>query len=155
AISEFSRIPADNEHYVESRLQLAYLYDKQNKYDDAIKSLKDALSKKPNDTEIMGFMVGVYQEKKDYPTAIELARNMVTADPKNDKFRFTLGALLDQNKQRDQAVAEMKKAIELNPRNAQALNYLGYTYAEQGTNLEEAEKLIKRALDIEPEDGFY
>ncbi len=49
----------------------------------------------------------------------------------------------------------MRKAIDLNPENAQALNYLGYTYAEQGTHLDEAEKLIKRALDIEPEDGFY
>jgi len=118
-------------------------------------TLKDALAKKPNDPEIIGFMVGVYQEKKDYPAAIDLARKMVAADPKNDKFHFTLGAALDQNKQRDEGMAEMKKAIELNPANAQALNYLGYSYAEQGTNLVEAEKLIKRALDIEPEDGFY
>jgi Flp pilus assembly protein TadD len=49
----------------------------------------------------------------------------------------------------------MKKAIELNPQNAQALNYLGYTYAESGRNLDEAERLIKRALVVEPEDGFY
>ena len=49
----------------------------------------------------------------------------------------------------------MRKAIELNPSNAPALNYLGYTYAESGTHLGEAEKLIKRALVIEPEDGFY
>jgi tetratricopeptide (TPR) repeat protein len=155
AIAEFDKIPGDNEHYVESRLQLAYLYDKQNKYDQALGALKDALAKKPNDPEIIGFMVGVYQEKKDYPAAIELARKMVAADPKSDKFHFTLGAALDQNKQRDEGMAEMKKAIELNPANAQALNYLGYSYAEQGTNLVEAEKLIKRALDIEPEDGFY
>jgi Flp pilus assembly protein TadD len=80
---------------------------------------------------------------------------MVAADPKNDKFHFTLGAALDQNKQREDGMTEMKKAIELNPANAQALNYLGYSYAEKGTNLGEAEKLIKRALDIEPEDGFY
>src|SRR5258708_8576603 len=52
-------------------------------------------------------------------------------------------------------MSEMKKAIELNPANAQALNYLGYSYAEQGTNLVEAEKLIRRALHIEPQDGFY
>jgi Flp pilus assembly protein TadD len=49
----------------------------------------------------------------------------------------------------------MKKAIELNPKNAQALNYLGYTYAEEGKNLDEAESLVKRALDLEPQDGFF
>ena len=52
-------------------------------------------------------------------------------------------------------IDEMKKAIALNPKNAQALNYLGYTYAESGQNLDEAESLIKRALTVEPEDGFY
>jgi Flp pilus assembly protein TadD len=49
----------------------------------------------------------------------------------------------------------MKKAIELNPQNAAALNYLGYTWAEMGIRLDEAENLILRALKIEPNDGFY
>src|SRR5258708_12141482 len=80
---------------------------------------------------------------------------MVATDPKNDKFHFTLGAALDFFFFKEKTAYEMKKAIELNPANAQALNYLGYSYAEKGTNLGEAEKLIKRALDIEPEDGFY
>jgi Flp pilus assembly protein TadD len=43
----------------------------------------------------------------------------------------------------------------MNPHNAAALNYLGYTYAEQGNRLDEAERLIRRALAIEPNDGFY
>jgi len=49
----------------------------------------------------------------------------------------------------------MKRAVELNPKNAAALNYLGYTYAEMGVQLDEAERLIRRALEIEPDDGFY
>jgi Flp pilus assembly protein TadD len=100
-------------------------------------------------------MVGIYQEKKDYPPAIELARKMVALEPKNDKFHFQLGALLDQNKNRPEGMEEMKRAIALNPKNAQALNYLGYSLAEQGADLDQAESLVKRALVIEPEDGFY
>jgi Flp pilus assembly protein TadD len=117
--------------------------------------LKEALIKKPNDAEIMGFLVGVYQEKKDYPSAIELAKRMVSLEPRNDKFHFTLGALYDEAKEKELGAAEMSKAIVINPSNAPALNYLGYTYAESGQRLDEAEKLIKRALKIEPEDGFY
>ncbi|MGH7877939.1 MAG: tetratricopeptide repeat protein, partial [Candidatus Binataceae bacterium] len=59
------------------------------------------------------------------------------------------------NKQKELGVAEMRQAIALNPKNAAALNYLGYTYAESGARLDEAEKLVKRALALEPEDGFY
>ena len=64
AIAEFNKIPESSDHYVESRLQLAYLYDKAKKYDDAIAALNEALKQKPNDTEIMGFLVGIYQRKK-------------------------------------------------------------------------------------------
>jgi Flp pilus assembly protein TadD len=103
----------------------------------------------------MGFLVGIYQEKKDYPSAIDLARKMVSLEPHNDKSHFTLGALYDEDKQKELGVAEMRRAIELNPSNAPALNYLGYSYAEAGKRLDEAEKLIRRALAIEPEDGFY
>ena len=49
----------------------------------------------------------------------------------------------------------MQRAIALNPQNAAALNYLGYTYAELGERLDEAEKLIRRALAIEPDDGYF
>jgi Flp pilus assembly protein TadD len=117
--------------------------------------LKQALAKKPDDPEIMGYLVGVYQEKKDYANAIGLAKEMVALEPHNDKYHFTLGALYDEDKQKQLGVAEMHKAIEINPSNAPALNYLGYSYAEAGTHLMEAEKLIRRALNLEPEDGFY
>ena len=49
----------------------------------------------------------------------------------------------------------MKKAIELNPEDVLVLNYLGYTWAEMGVQLDEAEDLIARALKIAPNDGFY
>ncbi len=48
----------------------------------------------------------------------------------------------------------MKKVIKLDPKDANALNYLGYTYTEMGQNLEEAERLIKKALTFKPGDGY-
>ncbi len=51
-------------------------------------------------------------------------------------------------------VEELKKAIEINPKNADALNYLGYSYAEKNINLSEAYELVMRALEIKPDDGY-
>jgi Flp pilus assembly protein TadD len=97
----------------------------------------------------------LYRKSKEYPKAIQAMERVVTLDPKNDEAYFQLGALHDENKNKEKSVANMKKAIELNPKNAAALNYLGYTWAEMGVQLEEAEELIKRALKIQPNDGFY
>jgi len=48
----------------------------------------------------------------------------------------------------------MKKVIAIDPQDAQALNYLGYTYVELDKNLEEAERLIRKAIELQPKDGY-
>jgi Tfp pilus assembly protein PilF len=48
----------------------------------------------------------------------------------------------------------MKAVIRVDPKNANALNYLGYTYADLGQNLDEAERLIKTAMQYKPNDGY-
>jgi len=48
----------------------------------------------------------------------------------------------------------MKAVIRLNAEHTNALNYLGYTYADLGINLDEAERLIKEALKHKPDDGY-
>jgi len=51
-------------------------------------------------------------------------------------------------------IAALKKTLALKPDNADALNYLGYTYAEKGERLDEAIVLIKRALILERDNGY-
>jgi tetratricopeptide (TPR) repeat protein len=48
----------------------------------------------------------------------------------------------------------MSRIIEINPDHADALNYIGYTYAEQGIRLDEAMSLIEKALRIKPDSGY-
>jgi tetratricopeptide (TPR) repeat protein len=48
----------------------------------------------------------------------------------------------------------MQKVLQIDPNHADALNYIGYTYAEQGIHLDEAMALIKKALGIRPESGY-
>jgi Flp pilus assembly protein TadD len=55
---------------------------------------------------------------------------------------------------RAEMIAALKKTLELKPDHADALNYLGYTYAEAGENLDEAIDLIKRALQIKRDNGY-
>jgi len=55
----------------------------------------------------------------------------------------------------DQVIAAMEKVIALDPKHATALNYLGYTFADRNMRLPDAEKLILRALEVRPEDGYF
>ena len=60
----------------------------------------------------------------------------------------------DKWNQKDASIEIMQKVITLDPEHANALNYLGYTYADLGRNLDEAERLIKKALKYKPNDGY-
>ena len=48
----------------------------------------------------------------------------------------------------------MRKALELQPEQPHVLNYLGYSWIDQGINLDEGMKMIKRAVDQRPDDGY-
>jgi Flp pilus assembly protein TadD len=51
-------------------------------------------------------------------------------------------------------VERLKKVIKINPEHADALNYLGYSYAEKGIHLDEAYSLVKKALALKPDNGY-
>ncbi len=53
------------------------------------------------------------------------------------------------------AIEIFLRVIALEPRNASALNYVGYTWAEKGWNLDRAEELVRKALEIDPENPQY
>jgi Flp pilus assembly protein TadD len=47
----------------------------------------------------------------------------------------------------------MRALLAIDPENAEALNFIGYRYAEQGVRLDEAEVLLRRALQAAPRSG--
>jgi tetratricopeptide (TPR) repeat protein len=70
-------------------------------------------------------------------------------------FYFQLGSAYERNQQFQDAETYFRKALELSPDFAEALNYLGYMWADRGENLNEAHTMIEKALKIEPKNAAY
>jgi len=156
AATHFRRIPRDSQYFVDARVQLASIYQGQERYPEAVGAIREALEVDDRRRgELLRFLVEIYRKAKDLPNAIEVMHEVVELDPENDRVYFTLGALYDESKDKDKTIEYMRKAVELNPDSAPALNYLGYTYADLGVELDRAEELIVRALEISPNDGYY
>ena len=66
---------------------------------------------------------------------------------------FELGAVFDKQKKFADAEAAFRQVLARDPENATALNYLGYMLAERGERLDESVGYLKKALQIEPENG--
>jgi tetratricopeptide (TPR) repeat protein len=130
----------------------------------ALATLQQARQRFSRDSQnfVLEFITGLaYSQQKDYSRAMEyFDRAEVIAKAKEPKrlnqyFFFQLGAARERNG--DMAGAEQcfQKCLEFEPDFAEALNYLGYMWAEHDTKLEQARQLIEKALKLEPRNGAY
>jgi len=69
--------------------------------------------------------------------------------------QFVLGSIYERQKRYESAEAAFKKVLASDPRSAITLNYLGYMMADRGTHLEEALGYIKKAVELDPQNGAY
>ena len=78
-----------------------------------------------------------------------------TKQEDKDYATFVAGSIYERQKKYDLAEESFHKVIADDPKNALALNYLGYMLADRGTRLEEALGYIRRAVALDPQNGAY
>ncbi|HEY6105807.1 MAG TPA: tetratricopeptide repeat protein [Anaeromyxobacteraceae bacterium] len=87
--------------------------------------------------------------------AIAVLKKAGTARPSDETVRYALGVAYEKAGDREAAVAAMQELLALNPDHPDALNFVGYSLAERGIRLDEAEKLVARALELRPGNGYF
>lgn len=87
--------------------------------------------------------------------ALQAVRSALERDPRQPVLLFALGETYDRAGQREAALAQMREVLALKPDDAEALNYLGYAYAERGERLEEAEGMVRHALRLDPDNAYF
>lgn len=155
ALWHYQRVSPNSPRYRDAVLQATLLFHSNGRTSDAIDYLKNVVDREPDNAELRLYLGQLYEEIDDLKAAEGELRKAIELAPDNDKAYFELGVLYDKMERKDDSIAYMKKVIELNPRHANALNYLGYTYADLGIKLDEAESLIRRALELKPGDGYF
>lgn len=96
-----------------------------------------------------------YSEALSALTSAELMAKTAEPERLTASFYFQLGSTCERARDFQQAVKYFKQALEIDANFAEALNYLGYMWAERGENLDEARSLIERALKEEPKNAAF
>ena len=128
------------------------------KTSDAVNSLKALLDGKPTDRDTYLSIAQIYDHAKNYPEmakSIDQAEKLSTSKEEKEGVVFTRAAMFEKQKKYDQAEAEFRKVLEMNPQNHNAMNYLGYMFADRNQHLPEARQLITKALELDPGNGAY
>lgn len=96
-----------------------------------------------------------YQRAEDYAASVPILERARERDPKASDVAFRLAAAYERTGRRADAIRLFRDLVKATPYFAPALNYLGYMLAEKGEALDEALKLTRRAVEIEPDNGAY
>ena len=154
AFEHFNAIQAGTEYYSNSRIHIAYILEEEEKHDQAIEVLEKAIELDQKKVDLYLMLASVFENKKAYEKALAVLDQGLKKDQKNVELIFRQGVVLDKMGEKTRSLDRMSTIIEINPNHADALNYIGYTYAEQGIRLDEAMSLIEKALRIKPDSGY-
>jgi tetratricopeptide (TPR) repeat protein len=159
AIKIYERMPASSPLRRNAQIQLAINLDAADRSDEAIRILKNITAEDPKDLEALMALGNVERGRKKFADCAQsYSRGIDALPPTTDKntwiYYYYRGICEERSKQWRMAEADMRKALELQPEQPHVLNYLGYSWIDQGINLDEGMKMIKRAVEQRPDDGY-
>ncbi|WP_413289673.1 tetratricopeptide repeat protein [Bdellovibrio sp. HCB337] len=154
AIAHFKKIPSSSQFFGEAMVHTAYMMKNKGRLSEAVEVIEGALKERKDQSQLYAMYASLMDERGDYNKAITMLTDAVEKFPENAQLRFYYGTLFDRTGKKDRVIVEMKKVLELDPKHVQAMNYLAFTWAENNTNLGEAEKMARNALSIDPKDGY-
>ena len=157
ALAVLSNIAEGDPMYGLVRLSRARLLDQQGRTGEAMAELA-ALAKVYPDSPVPDIQLGdILRAKNRYKEAIAAYDRAVArlAGPRRDAWPvyYARGVAHERARQWPEAEADLQHALQLSPDQPFVLNYLGYTWADRGTRLAEARKMIERASAQRPDDG--
>jgi tetratricopeptide (TPR) repeat protein len=127
--------------------------------DKSLQLLNSLLESNPSETDLYIHMSQIYIKAKRYREAekILLQAEEVAApdEATGERLKLQRVTVYESRKDYDRAESLLKEILEKNGTNAGALNYLGYMLADRGVRLGEAVDYVRKALEIDPENGAY
>jgi len=158
AIKVYKRVPTSSPLYRNAAIQMAANLDSLNRADEAEKHLNALIKEHPDDLEAIMALGNVLRSHKKFTECVDAYSRGVATLTQPDKSNWMLfyfrGICYERSHQWPKAEADLKKALELFPDQPHVLNYLGYSWIDQGVNLDEGMEMINKAVQQRPDDGY-
>ena len=155
AISEYKMVGPGRE-YLAAQVRIAALLADQDRLDDARAHLENQRANNPDRYNRLVMIEGqLLSERGHEAEFFELLEMVIQKQPENVEllyFRAMTGQSLGRL---DVLEQDLLRVIEIDPGNADAMNALGYTLADQTDRHDEALVLIERALEIKPNEAAF
>ena len=154
----YDRIPRSSPMFRNAQIQRALGLDTLDRTDEAKDVLNKLVADNPSDLEAITALGNVLRGRKQFAECADVYSKGIDTLAKTDRSNWVVyyfrGICYERSKQWPKAEADMKKALELLPDQPLVLNYLGYSWVDQGVNLDDGMKMIQRAVEQRADDGY-
>lgn len=154
ALGWLNRVPAEGSAAPRGALLRVQIIAESGKNEDALRLVQEGRRHYADMPEFYSLEARILVRLERKPEALSIIREGLKTWPADEDLSFLLGSLLDDMGDRDGALAAMENLLANHPRNAQALNYVGYSLAERGRDLDRAVSLLREADSLSPNQSY-
>lgn len=158
ALEIYAAIAPGSPFAVSGRLRTALVLDAMGRTDEAerrLEAMAAALPDRPQALVELGDILRAHSNFAEAAAAYDRAVQRLPRPAARDwRIFYSRGVAYERAGQWPRAEADLKHALELQPEQPLVLNYLGYTWIDKGVNIDDAVKMIRRAVELRPNDGY-
>jgi tetratricopeptide (TPR) repeat protein len=158
AIKTYDRVPATSPMQRFAQTQRALGLDSLDRTEEAKAGLEKLIAESPSDLDPIRALGDILRSRKQFAECADAYSKGLDAVSKPEPLNWVLyyyrGICFERSKQWPKAEADMQKALQLLPDQPLVLNYLGYSWVDQGVHLDEGMRMIRRAVEQRADDGY-
>ena len=158
AISTYEQTPQSSALRTNADTEIAINLQRLERTKEAQQKLRDIIARDPRNYDALVTLGNVYRSNEEFALASETYSKALALLPKVEKEHWRIlyyrGIAYERQKIWDKAEADFRQALSLSPAEPLVLNYLGYSMIEKKINLTEALDMVKKAVEMKPNDGY-
>lgn len=157
ALDVLAAIHPDDPLQATVQMRRARLLQRLDRSDDALNLLQAIARDHPARPEPHGLIGDILRIKRRFPEAVVAYDRAIALagppQPAHWPLYYDRGIALERSREWEKAEADFLQALRFAPDQPHVLNYLGYSWTEQGRNLQQAKEMIEKAVQQRPNDG--
>ncbi len=154
AIATLLEVPPEGDEYPEARAFAADLHARDGRVKEGVKLVEEALERRPDDPALVTTRAALYEKLGDTARAGSILDDALAKAATSEELIYARAALEERAGDFDKAIGMMQKLLDADAESVLALNFIGYAYANRGVKLADSERLLRRAVELRPDDGY-
>ncbi len=155
ALSILQAIPSSAPEYHDAVLLQVRILEESDSTDQSIDLLENAIADETNRLPAFySWLASLYQKQQNMPKAVETLAAGTAIFVDDESLLYEYAVLQEKTGNHEHAMQLMQKIVAKNINHADALNFIGYSWADRNIQLRQAYDYIRRALEIKPDSGY-